>query len=485
MSAGSPPYIADFDSASAMLRALSACLHGEDFANLGMSAWLRPPVLATGLLPRRVREAVYAWSGWAEATPAARIGEVDAEEIARWVVGSYPKRRYPAVAIGSSSGALVHLCAALGIPWLPQTFLVPVRQTDVAPDDPRRSMEVGTPLGRRLLEANPDLQLHHMHDPNQDQLMVRHMTYFRVKRLRLGPTFERFLADALAPGGTILISECSKTWPVTRVGERHVFQFGAVGGLEPEEYREASPRVAAFLERYGSARRRWDPPAPDGVAPEAEWGFEAPLGADILRIAHQRGYRIRRLIFDDPEHLSPLVAELYRSRLRARGLPAERLLVESFALMAPLWALRSGSVPFWLTFNTEPSAACLERYLDEAEPYDEILMMLFAHGTDSIGLASIERWRGLLARARGRGRFLGVDERSYPRDFATFARYHAALPEVRDPVNLEPLGWSELEDFIERHQSRFAVRWLTGEAAGVPDHASVSGQAAEVRAGLP
>ena len=27
------------------------------------------------------------------------------------------------MAIGSSSGALVHLCAALGIPWLPQTIL--------------------------------------------------------------------------------------------------------------------------------------------------------------------------------------------------------------------------------------------------------------------------------------------------------------------------------------------------------------------------
>ena len=378
------------------------------------------------------------------------------------------------------------MCAALGIPWLPQTFLVPVRQTHVAPDDPRRSMEAGTPLGRRLLEANPDLQLHHMHDPNQDQLMVRHMTYFRIKRLRLGPTFERFLEDVLAPGGTILISECSKTWPVTPVGDRHVFQFGAVGGMEPPEYFAGSARVVAFLERYGSARRRWDPPEPDGVAPEAEWGFAAPLREDILRIARQRGYRTRRLIFDDPEHLSPLVAELYRSRLRTRGLLADRLLVESFALMAPLWALRSGSVPFWLTFNTEPSAACLERYLDVADPYDEILMMLFAHGTDSIGLASIERWRGLLARARGSGRFLGVDERSYPRDFATFARYHAALPKVPDPLDPEPVGWSELKDFMLRHQARFAVQWLPGAAAGVSDDPPLgSDQAAELRAGLP
>jgi hypothetical protein len=468
MRARSPAYIADFDSASAMLRALSACLHGEDFANLGMPAWLRLPVLATGALPARAREAVYAWSGWAEATPPERIAEVDAEEIARWVVRAYPERRYPAVAIGSSSGALVHLCAALGIPWLPQTFLVPVRQTGIAPDEPRRSMAAGAPLGRRLLEANPDLQLHHMHDPNQDQLMIRHMTYFRIKRLRLGPTFERFLIDTLEPGGVILLSECSKMWPATRVGERHVFQFGAVGGLEPPEYFRGSPRVADFLERYGSARRHWDPPEPDGEWPEAEWGFAPQLRADVERFARERGYRRRRLVFDDPEHLSPLIAELYRARWRARGLPAGRLLVESFVLMAPRFALRSGSVPFWLTFNTEPSAAWLERYLDRAESYDEIAMMLFAHGAQSIGLAPIERWRRLLARARGHGYFLGVDEADYPGDFATFARYHRALPEVPAPLEPEPMDWTEFEAFMDQNGARFALRWLADAGALQP-----------------
>ena len=109
-------------------------------------------------------------------------------------------------------------------------------------------------------------------------------------------------------------------------------------------------------------------------------------------------------------------------------------------------------MPFWLTFNTEPSAVCLERYLNEAEPHDEILMMLFAHGTQSIGLVPIERWRSLLARARRRGRFVGVDERSYPGDFATFARYHAALPEVPEALEPEPLGWSEFEAFIEQQR---------------------------------
>ena len=70
-------------------------------------------VVAVNALPVRMRESVYAWSGWNEAIPPEKLGRVRAEEVSRWMVGEYPRRRYPAVAIGSSSGALVHLWCAL------------------------------------------------------------------------------------------------------------------------------------------------------------------------------------------------------------------------------------------------------------------------------------------------------------------------------------------------------------------------------------
>jgi len=125
--------------------------------------------------------------------------------------------------------------------------------------------------------------------------------------------------------------------------------------------------------------------------------------------------------------------------------------------MDPWWTLRLGAVPFWMKFDTEVSAAALERYLDACEPYDEIRLMLFAHGVDSIGLAPIERWRGLLARARAHGRFVGVDEKAYPADFATFARYHSALRALRGRFPLPPpLGCNQLETFLA--QSDIAAR---------------------------
>jgi hypothetical protein len=51
-----------------------------------------------------------------------------------------------------------------------------------------------------------------MHDPNQDRLSLRRMTYFRVKRRTLGRAFSRFLRDCLEPGGTILLSDCRLRW---------------------------------------------------------------------------------------------------------------------------------------------------------------------------------------------------------------------------------------------------------------------------------
>jgi hypothetical protein len=181
--------------------------------------------------------------------------------------------------------------------------------------------------------------------------MIQSMQYFRVKRRRLGATFERFLDAALAPGATVFLVECGLTWPTTRIGDRHVFQHGALGGATEEEYARGGPRVEAYLRRYGVDKPRWDPPPADGRSPEAEWGFEPALRGDVERLARRRGWRVRRVLFLQPEDLSPLVAELYRWWYRARGIDSHRLLVESFVLLEPWWTLRSGAAPFWMVFN--------------------------------------------------------------------------------------------------------------------------------------
>lgn len=343
-----PPYIANFDSASAMLRATSAFLRGEDFPGMGTAPPAIEPIAdLVNKLPRPIQEIIYTAGSAGEAMSPNQLGDVNAEIVAQWMVNQYPQRQYPAVAIGSSCGALVNLCAALGIPWLPQTWLIPVQHRgEINVDEPKEAMRWGIKHAKPLLDANPELQLHHMHDRSQDRLTIRGMTYFRVKRLCLGEAYERFLEKSLPPGGTIFLVECQRTWPTTQVGDRHIFQFGALGGATPEEFLYGSERVEAYLQRYQVQRRRWDAPTPDGDRPEAEWGFEPSLRDDLERFARTRGYRVRRIVFQEPEHLSPFVAELYRWWYKQRKILANRVLVESFILVEPMWALRTGERAF-------------------------------------------------------------------------------------------------------------------------------------------
>ncbi|MEU6041416.1 hypothetical protein ABZ801_39115 [Actinomadura sp. NPDC047616] len=463
--------VADFDSATGMLRVLGKFLHGQDAPLLGRYPAALEPVLSALLgvgnrLPRRVQEKAYAAGGRMEAVAADRLGDVRSDRLAAWVAGHYPCRRYPVIFVGSSNGAMIHLAAALDAPWLPQTLLIPVRRRDGRPDEPARAMRTHLAAGRALLDANTDLELHHMHDANQDRLMVSGMSYFRVKWHRMPEAYRRFLKERLAPGGTVVTVECGLRWPVTRVGERYWFQNGAPGGATPREFHEGGPRVADYLARYGSPYRRWEAPEPDTDAPEAEWGFQDSL-LRSLADALPEGADWKRLRFGEPEDLSPAVADLYRDWYRDRGVPDGRLLAESFLLVEPWWTLRTGSVPFWLLFGTEPSRAALADYLDGADPFDEIRLTLFSHGVESVGLAPVEDWRRVLDRARKIGVFTGVDERAFPRDFAVFARAHRELARVRRVYPMpDPLDPADAGDYLAK---RPEISWIDGN--GGNDHA--------------
>ncbi|WP_409331567.1 hypothetical protein [Trujillonella humicola] len=454
-----PNFLATFDSATTLLSATAAGVRGEPFPALGNPPVLKPAVKATRWLPRAAREQVFVASGAMETIKARRLPRLDLEQVSDWVAEEYPERQYPAVAVGSASGALSYLCTALGIPWLPQTFLIAVRQ-DVHPDDPVGALDAGREPGRRFVEAHPDVQLHHMHDAAQDRLMVRKLTYFRYKRRTLGPGYERFLRERLAPGGTIVISECRASWSTTTVGPRHVFQHGALGGATEEEFHSGGERVAEYLERYDSPVRRWDEPPRDGRSPEAEWGLAPALAEDVERFAAEHGYRVRRLVFDGPDVPSPMVADLYRWWYARRNIPARRLFVSSFAMNEPWWTLRTGSVPYWMFFNEENSLKGLLRYLDAREPFDDIVLALFQNGVETIGQPSGEAWQEVLDRARSRGIFSGTSLAEFPYDFGQFARYDEALADLpaRYPVPA-PLSLADFEEFLGEAGPYDGLEW--------------------------
>ncbi|MBB4912758.1 hypothetical protein [Actinophytocola algeriensis] len=448
--------VASFDSASTFHRVLAQHLHGSSSPALGLGPAARAVSRLLPLvnhMPLRVREALYIWSGWSEAVQPSRVGMVDTDAIAEWACSQYPRGQYPAVLVGSSSGAVAHLAALAGIPWLPQTFLVPVRHHGLDPDDPAKAVTELADARDAFTEANPGVALHHMHDANQDRLMIRRMGYFRFKYQQLPDAYREFLRENLAPGGTVVVTDCTERWPTTATGSRQVFQHGAVGDATAEEYAKGGPRVAEFLAEQGAERRAWDPPPADGDSPEAEWGFDPALLGDLEDLCRAEDRRLDRLTFPRADALSGPVAELYRSWYAEQGTPADRLLVSCFAVIDAHLPLARGLVPYWTLFGTCAARDTLEKYVREAEPYDEIHLGLFSHGTCSIGRAGIEDWDRVLGHARRHGAYCGADTDAYPQDFASNGRFHraaAALPEV--PVLPGTAPWDWVRERLTTHE---------------------------------
>lgn len=366
-----------------MLRSTAAFLHGKAFPRLGQPPPL-PMIQPRWLVSRLLRgKSVYSAD---DEIDSERQAEQDAEAVADWMVHCYPKRRYPAIALGSANGAVVHLCAALGIPWLPQVFSVPLRQPP------------------RLQEA-------------EKRPAVRTVNFCRVTRRGLGSAYRTFLSSSVAVGGCVLM--------VSRI--------------------------------------------PAGQGGSSDGGMEPGMREELLEVARRRRLAVVQLAYHEPEDLSPLVADLYSWWYRRRSIIARRLLASSVIVTDPLWTLRVGAVPFWLEYIAEPSAAALERYLEMRPPFDYINLCLFHHGAASDSLPPVERWQGILARAKRRGEFVGVDAASYPADFSSFSRYQNAIKRIpaRFPVP-PPLPLEEFGGFL-RYARRYrvavepvdgVVRWL-------------------------
>jgi hypothetical protein len=453
--------ITDFDSSVNMVRALGRFLRGRDHRGISMGPGSRRLADAVAGLPHALRRRIFVGMGFSQGVPLNQAGRIDADEIATWVTSQYGPGPYPAVVIGSPSGAALHLAAALRAPFLPQTVLVAVRDRATHPDDPVGAMHALAPTTRVISRNNPDVAVYHMHDPAQDRPMLEAMAYMRLKRLRLGREYERFLEERLAPGGTIIQFECTRDWRSRAVGERAYFQFGCLGGVPEEEYHHSGERIAAYLAGEGSPRRRWDPPEPDDRRPEAEWGYDPALSADVARLAERHGHPLRRLVVHEPQDLSPFVADFYRWWYRQRGMPADRLLAECYVQWDPMWILRLGAAPFWLRFNMEPSYELLRGYLDGAKPYRNIHVNLFSQGLRSPGVVPLDRWEELITtRATDRGELIGIDRRSYPADPGSALRFQPAFEGLppRHPLPA-PLTVEAIDRFLDQTTADYPLEW--------------------------
>jgi hypothetical protein len=115
-----------------------------------------------------------------------------------------------------------------------------------------------------------------------------------------------------------------------------------------------------------------------------------------------------------------------------------------------------------MTFNTESSLERLTSYVENSGPFDDMYLMLFNHGTEGIGLSSIDDWKAVLGLAKDRGQLIGLREDLYPRDFGSFARYVDAIKSTipaRYPIPA-PLPLSTLLEFLRVSARKYKISAL-------------------------
>jgi hypothetical protein len=425
--------VASFDSATVLHAANAAALRGRAFPHLGHGSVAGAAVRLGGRLPWPLLRRVYTRFGASEGIRPDRLGDVDNRVVAQALADAYPQRRYPAVMVGSSNGALAHLAAAMQVPWLPDTTLLPVRRRG-DPDRPVDAMRFGEQVASPLLERNPDVTLHHMHDQVQDELMVARMTYFRLKWRRLPDAYADALSAYLQPGAPVLLVQDGSTWPVTRINERHVFQTGAQGGRLAQDYLD-DPHT----------------PVPDDTVPEAEWGADPGFADSLEHWCAQHGHPLVRIAYTGPQAPAHPVATVMREWYRSRGEPADRLLVPSFILGDPWTAINTATVPFWSFFAVQPSLDALEAHLAASDPYRTVDILLFQHGVHSSGIAEPEQWEATVRRHGGQSRLVGLDPARFPHDIASLGRYGPVLQDVpRARHAWSPLPLRTALDGLER-----------------------------------
>jgi hypothetical protein len=350
------------------------------------------------------------------------------------------------VLIGSSNGAMAHLAAALQIPWLPQTVLIPVHRIG-DPDRPDQALEFGRRWGPELLQPNPDVTLHQMHDSAQDRLMTARMAYFRVKWNSLPDAFAQFLADRLAPGAPVLVADDQQRWPVTRVDDRHYFQTGGLGGLSPRQHLAAD---------YA--------PTADVDAPEAEWGADPGFVDSIAAWCSAHDRRVVRVSYQGPQQLAHPVASIVRTWMQERDEQSDRLIIPSFILGDPWRTLDHGLVPFWTFFPVQEAIDSLDRHLSRAAPYSRAYVLGFQHGAKSPGVAMPDDFIRTIRRHGAEAQFLGVDPDSWPHDIAAMARYGNAL----DQLAFAEQPWSPMPVL----DAVAALRAMTADCRVVEDRGS-------------
>ncbi|GAA5183268.1 hypothetical protein GCM10023322_22150 [Rugosimonospora acidiphila] len=378
-----------------------------------------------GSVLRRIAAGLAAPVAERAALHPTETGLIDADAIAEFATGQYPRQQFPAVVIGSPHGAAAHLAVALRVPWLPAAFDVTVQAAEPAEGGVPALLSGGSLVAEAVLSSNPELSVRQVHDPATATPGT--ITLF-LRWRALPAAYEEFLTEQLASGASILLVRDTSTAPALVGPGRFGFQYGG-----PDDDLPSLPGT-------------W-------VHGETAYGVNGAFAEALRVFATGHGHPLRRIMFGRPEALSAAVADVYRRWLRSAGKTGNRLVIECGRLIDPAQVVRAGLVPFWLPAPRRHTVAETAWWLAGSEPFTQIEVLIEPPGTSAPTLASLAQFEAVARFATRQGRVDTATARAYP--YGTISARHASRVLKAHPYDLPvppelPTGT--------------AVRWLADSA---------------------
>jgi hypothetical protein len=354
------------ESASPVItKLLGRYLAGEEASVFEFKLWEKAGLKLLNLLPPSISRQVVRLRFRATALDPEVARSITTEDLVRARLCDYDavlEKRYPALVTGAAmGGASAHLAAVLGVPFLPQPFILGLRGGSPY-DELDAHLKLTSEVARRVLRRNPDLMAIAHFDPIHDGWLTRTVSHLRFKLIALPPGYQNFIKDVLEPNGVIFYLESGAPWLQYELGERHRYQVGGWGGIPAREFIEGSDRIEEALKRAGSPHRGgW---SIEGKTtremPESEWGSEPGLAKALQAFAEAEGYNFYRIAGEDPNAFSTLAFRAHEGLYAHQGRSPQGVVIETFTQYDPGLVLRTGLIPLWLIFNTTDSLSFLK-----------------------------------------------------------------------------------------------------------------------------
>ena len=401
-------------------------------------------------LPVRFARALAAWRVARSAIHPTRSFQIRTEELAQARLDDYAglAGKFDQILCGSAlGGAVAHLAAVAGSPFLPQPFILGFKG-GTRDDSLETYLEHVTPIAQTILNSNPGLAAIAHFDPVHDGWLTRSLTHLRLKLIDLPSSYREFLFRKLKPGGAIVYLDCSARWLQYRLNDHFSLQVGGWGDIPAQEFLSGSDRIDRFLSQQGSQQKGgW---ALDGGIPEwrfeSEWGSEPGFDLALESFAAREGYRFVRIRFDHPHDFSRLAFIAQRQLLLESGIEPRGVLIEMFTQYAPWLVIERGLLPLWLIFNTHDSLQFLQQerslFPEDIPVYLSALVTL----SSTPDMVEWDTWAEALAGREWHS--VGARREKYPEDLLALGTWTDRLRKLTSPLERLP-GHLTLDKLLE------------------------------------